>query len=105
MDEDVTVHIEPDLDEKLHEMPEIHLSAREIAEKIAVVARANAPVASGLYQSRIEVQDTKTGARVFAADQKSSWIEFGIPSHNQPARWVLRSAAESLGLKFMKKKG
>jgi hypothetical protein len=105
MDDDVTVHLEPDLDEQVGKMPELHLSARNIAEKIAAVARANAPVDTGLYQSRIEVQDTKTGARVFAADQKSAWIEFGIPSHNQPARWVLRTAAESLGLKFKKKKG
>jgi hypothetical protein len=74
----------------------------QAAEQVAGIARSTAPVATGLYASSIEVQKTKTGARVFAADQKSAWIEFGVPGRNQPARFVLRNAAEAAGLSFKK---
>ena len=100
--DDFKVHIEPDIDEKLHKMPEIALTAMDTAQQIADVAIGIAPVLSGAYKSGITVQKTKTGARVFAADQKSSWIEFGIPSRGLPAHWTLRTAAASLGLKFKK---
>jgi len=45
---------------------------------------------------------TPHGARVIASDNKSSWIEFGIPSQNQPPQFILRRAVDSLGLKFKK---
>ena len=75
-----------------------------IAEEIARVARSNAPKDSGDYVAGIQVQRTKFGARVFAEDHKSSWIEFGVPSRNIPAQYILRRAVDALGLKFRKGK-
>lgn len=102
---DVKIDLDPDLDYKVGKMPVVKTASMDTARKIAALARSRAPKETGRYADGIVVQETKRGARVFASDQKSSWIEFGVPSRNQPARWVLRSAAESLGLKFTKRKG
>lgn len=104
-DDDIKVDLDPDVDYKVGHMPEVHTAALEQARKVAQVARYLAPKESGTYADGIVVQETKSGARVFASDQKSSWIEFGVPGRNQPARWVLRRAAEACGLKFTKRKG
>lgn len=91
-----------DLDKSLLEMIGLAGTPVEVAEKIAAVARANAPRDSGKYADSIKVQKTKSGARVFASDHKAAWIEFGVPSRNRPALFVLRRAADALGLKFRK---
>ena len=65
----------------------------KVAKAIAERAKSLAPVVEGNYRDGIIVQRTPHGARVFASDQKSSWVEFGIPSQNQPAQFVLRRAA------------
>lgn len=102
VNDDIRIAIDPNLDQKVHEMPEIQVAATDVAERIATVARSTAPVQTGRYAAGIQVEDFKGGARVIATDQKSSWIEFGVPSQGQPARWTLRNAAASLGLKFRK---
>lgn len=99
---ETTVEIIPDIEEQV-----VHLVAQgdapsEAAQKIADNARANAPVLSGAYAAGIIVQKTKRGARVVATDPKSAWEEFGVPTLGQPARFVLRRAAEASGLKFKK---
>ena len=105
MADDVTVDLVPDLDEKVGHLPEVKTASMETARKVAQIARENAPRETGAYADGILVQETKSGARVFASDPKSAWIEFGVPGRNQPARWVLRRAAEAAGLKFVKRKG
>jgi hypothetical protein len=84
-------------------LPVVMVSAHDAAEKIAQVARDTAPVLTGAYQAGIVVQDTKGGARVFASDYKSAWVEFGIPSRGQAAHFTLRRAAEVAGYTFKKR--
>ena len=103
----ITIH-EDELDRSLKNLPELGDSALAVAEKIAAVARATAPVGSGSYAAGITVQPFRGGARVFATDPKSAWVEFGVPGHLDwgetvdpiPATHNLRRAAESLGLSF-----
>jgi len=102
MREQESVDLDPDLDEKLADMIAKGDKPLEIAEMIAAAARADAPVESGLYRDGISAKKTPHGARVIASDNKSSWIEFGIPSQNQPPQFILRRAVDSLGLKFKK---
>ena len=71
----------------------------EIAEMIASAARADAPVVSGAYAAGISAMKTPHGARVIASDNKSSWIEFGIPSQGRAATFNLRRAAFDGGAK------
>ncbi len=106
MAEDVTVDLVPDLDAKVAHLPEVLTSSKDVAEEVAKIARSTAPHGeTGDYANSITVEKTKSGARVFAADKKSAWIEFGVPGRNQPARWILRNAAIAAGLKFVKRKG
>ena len=105
MREQESVDIDPDLDEKLKDLIAKGDKPIEIAEAIAAAARADAPVVTGAYAAGISAQKTPHGARVIASDNKSSWIEFGIPSQNQPPQFVLRRAVDSLGLKFKKGHG
>jgi hypothetical protein len=102
MREQESVDLDPDLDEKLNKMIAEGGKPLEVAEAIAAAARADAPVVSGLYQAGISAMKTPHGARVIASDNKSSWIEFGIPSRNVPPQFILRRAVDSLGLKFKK---
>lgn len=90
-------------EEEVGKLPEIDTSAREAAEKIAAMAQDMAPVVSGDYKAGIIVQKTKSGYRVFASDPKSAWIEFGVPSDNEPAKFVLRRATEAAGYSFAKR--
>ena len=76
----------------------------EMAEKVAVLCRAIAPVDTGRYRDGIKAEKTFGGARVIATDQKSAWIEFGIPSRGHEAQFILRRAAEAVGLKFVRRK-
>lgn len=92
----------PNIDEEARGLSIVGASAEEAAEKIAAIARSDAPHETGEYAAGIVVQKTKTGARVFASDYKSAWIEFGVPSQGQPARFVLRRAVEAAGFKFKK---
>jgi len=77
----------------------------QMAEKVASAARASAPVVTGAYLAGIVVQKTPGGARVFASDPKSAFVEFGVPNRGQPAQFVLRHAADAVGLTFKKGKG
>jgi len=105
MREQESVDLDPGLDEKLADMIAKGDKPIEIAERIAAAARADAPVVTGAYAAGISAEKTPHGARVVASDNKSSWIEFGIPSQNQPPQFILRRAVDSLGLKFSKRKG
>jgi hypothetical protein len=102
---DLSIDIDDDIDERVAEEKVVKETAFDIAERVAAIARETAPHMSGDYAAGIEAQVTKTGARVYADDYKSAWIEFGIPSRGQPAHWILRRAAEAAGLKFKKKRG
>jgi hypothetical protein len=90
------------IDEEARGLPIIASSAEAAAEQIAEIARSSAPHESGDYAAGIVVQKTKTGARVFASDYKSAWIEFGVPSQGKPARFNLRRAVEAAGFRFKK---
>ena len=96
------IDIDGDLDAKVAKLVLKGGHAKKIAESIAERAKETAPEESGDYKAGIIVQDTKTGARVIATDYKSAWIEFGAPNRNEPAQFILRKAAQSLGLKFKK---
>lgn len=109
MAEDIEIHIDGDIDERVVGEPEVKATTKEAAEKIAAIARSTAPRLSGDYADSITVQKTNSTAlvaaanyRVFAEDFKSAWIEFGVPNRNIPAHWNLRRAAESAGYKFTK---
>jgi hypothetical protein len=102
MASDFEVTIDGDIDDKVHVLPIVTSASQEAAEEIAEIARELAPVETGAYQNGIKVQKTKFGYRVFASDQKSAWIEFGIPSRGVAARFTLRRAVESSGYKFKK---
>ena len=79
-------------------------TALQMAEKVRDLAKAIAPVVTGRYRDGIKAEKTTLGARVIATDNKSTWIEFGIPSRNHEAQFVLRRAAEAVGLKFVRRK-
>lgn len=100
--EDLRIDIAPDLDAKAEAHPDNIEQAYALAEQLADTARSLAPVLSGEYAAGIVAQKTKTGARVYAGDYKSAWIEFGVPAHGIHGRFVLRRAADALGLSFRK---
>ena len=100
---DFHIDIVDDIEVKVAAEKFLEESALEVAERVAAIARENAPQLSGDYASGIGAQEFRGGARVFASDYKSAWIEFGVPSRGKPAHWVLRRAAEAAGLKFRKK--
>lgn len=100
---DVTVEIDGDIDDKVRKLPEVKSASHEAVDKIAAIARETAPVRDGDYLAGIVTQETKSGWRVLAGDNKSAWVEFGIPSHNQPPQFILRNAAKSAGFKFRKR--
>lgn len=113
MAEDITkLELDPELARKLEVHADVQMGARLIAVQIADRARATAPVGDpsvdpnpGAYRDSIVVQKSNrpnSGVyRVFSNDPKASWIEFGTASH--PALFIFRNAAESLGLRFVKK--
>ena len=112
MREQESVDLDPDLDEKVNKMIAEGGAPLEVAEKIAAAARANGPVGnpatdphSGAYVAGISAKKTPHGAVVIAADNKSSWVEFGIPSQGQPAQFNLRRAVDATGYKFKKGHG
>ena len=100
--DDLHLELDPDVDDKVGKMPELRANSKDAADQIADIARGTAPVETGEYVDGIQVQETKSGARVFASDYKSAWIEFGVPSQGQPAHFNLRKAAEAAGYKFRK---
>ena len=102
MREQESVDLDPDLDNKVNEMIAKGDKPIEVAEQIAAAARANAPVLTGAYRDGITAKKTPHGAVVIASDNKSSWVEFGIPSQGQPATFNLRRAVDATGYKFKK---
>lgn len=98
------LHLNSTLEQDVEKMPELHISALEAARDIAAIAVATAPRVDGDYVAGIGVQETKAGARVFASDEKSAFVEFGIPSRGVPAQFILRRAAEAAGYKFKKRR-
>jgi len=102
---EITVSVDPDLERNLLVHVDVKEAAMEAANKIAERARSLAPVVTGQYAAGIVTQETPHGARVLASDQKSHWVEFGIPSHGQAAQFVLRRAVELAGFKFHKGRG
>lgn len=103
--EDMKLILTENLESKLHSFPRVTSSANEVAEAIKARAIDLAPVETGRYRDGIEMQPasekTRGVARVYASDQKSSWVEYGTATH--PAQFVFRRAAESLGLVFKRK--
>lgn len=100
---DESVELDPQLEKKLHTFPAVTAGSRLTAVAIADAARASAPVQSGAYAAGIVVDppSPKGVARVHATDPKSSWVEFGTST--QEGHFTIRTAAESLGLKFVKR--
>ena len=99
-----SLELRDDIDPAVEKMPEILEASVDSAERIATKAIADAPVDSGEYVAGIQVQKTRKGARVFASDFKSAWIEFGVPAHGIEGRFILRRAAEAAGFKFKKRR-
>lgn len=95
--------IDPELPHNLNTLGGIKAASVETAKNIASAAKALAPRKTGAYASGITYRQSGSGARVEALDQKSTWVEFGVPSRNQPAQHILRRAAEQLGLAFVRK--
>lgn len=97
------IEIKSNLNQELKKFPFVTSKTEGIVMAIAERAREMAPVESGAYRDGIQINrvNDKGVARVVATDQKSSWIEFG--NVHQPGYFVIRSAAESLGLTFSKK--
>ena len=100
--EEMNINIFPNINVLVSDMDGIRTACADGAELIAAQARSIAPVESGNYVAGISVDRTKGGARVYAGDQKSHWIEFG--NSHQPAQFILRRAAEMVGFTFSKKK-
>jgi hypothetical protein len=103
---DAEITLDANLEKDLHVHPAVISSARASAVAIAERAKEMAPVVTGAYRNGIVVDppSPKKGvARVHGTDQKSSWVEFGTAT--QPGQFIIRSAAESLGFKFIKKGG
>jgi hypothetical protein len=103
--EQVVIILDPNLSSQVEALVAEGDGPVTMALKIVAAAQSLAPLGNtGLYRDGIHAKKTPHGARVLASDNKSSWVEFGIPSHNQPAQFVLRRAAESVGLRFTKRK-
>ena len=100
---DFKIELDSNLEDNVRHFPDVVTTCEEVAQKIAAIARQNAPVVTGRYVSGIQVQRTRAGARVFASDQKSALIEFGVPSRGQPGKFVLRRAVQAAGYKFRKR--
>ena len=98
------LHIREGLDADVLQVVAAGDTAMVMAGKIAALAKAIAPVLTGRYRDGIKVEKTELGARVIATDNKSAWVEFGVPSRNQEAHFVFRRAAEAVGLKFVRRK-
>lgn len=105
MSDKIRVEIDGNLDDAIRKLPELKAASKDAADEIARIARDTAPVDQGDYKSGIVTQETKNGYRVLASDQKSAWVEFGVPSHHQPPQFVLRRAVEAAGFKFKKRGG
>lgn len=107
-EERFTIELSPTLERDLHKFPTVQSQVQAAAEAIAQRAREMAPVETGQYKAGILVQKTnKSGSgiwRAVATDQKSFWVEFGVPSRGIPGKFVFRNAVESLGLKWAKTK-
>lgn len=103
-----TITLDLDAIRKLEQHEKIESAAEEVCNAIAARAKETAPVDSGAYRDSIVVQKSNrpnSGIyRVYSEDPKAAWIEFGT-SNGIEATFNIRNAAESLGLKFVKKGG
>jgi hypothetical protein len=102
--EGLSITLVPDLEKQVTAMVAKTDTPMEMAEKVAAVARSTAPVLTGKYQSSIKAEKTKYGARVISKSPEASKVEFGAPNIGIQPRYIFRRAAESLGMKFWKKK-
>ncbi len=98
----VHIDIAADFEEKAGADSENLDRAFEVAEQLADMAKTLAHVVTGAYAAGITAQRTPRGARVYAGDFTSAWNEFGVPAHGIPGQFVLRRAADALGLTFRK---
>lgn len=76
----------------------------QVAQRVAAIARADAPHVSGEYEGQFRAEMTKAGARVVNDSPHATYLEFGAPGRGIPARWILRNAAIRAGLKFTKRR-
>lgn len=90
-------------EEAVGKLPEIDTASKDAADEILAVAQEIGPVVSGAYVAGMFVQKTTSGYRVLASDPKSAWVEFGVPSDNEPAQFILRRATETAGYSFTKR--
>lgn len=104
-DDGFSFNLIPGLDKQLHSMLDLNIHARAAAEKIAGAAKGLAPEDRGEYAASIHAENTPSGARVVATDEAATFLEFGVPSHGIPARFVLRRAVEAAGYSFAKRGG
>ncbi len=103
MAEGFNIQVDGDIDVRALGAEGLQDKAMEMANRIVDIAHGTAPVESGDYAASIVAEKTKHGARVYAGDYKSAWIEFGVPSQGQPARFNLRRAVEAAGYSFRKR--
>ena len=107
-EEVVTIILNANLEQELHKLPSVTTKVQATAEAIVARAREFAPVDSGKYKAGIKAQKSNKSTsgiwRALATDQKSFWVEFGVPSRGIPGQFVFRRAAESLGLTWQKRK-
>lgn len=105
MSDDIKIDLNPNLEQMISQMPEVGQRTEALTKAIASTARTNAPVETGAYQAGIRVEKSskpKSGAwRVFAADWKSSIIEFGNPNQGRKGYFNIRRAAEQTGATFL----
>ena len=104
MSEDTSIQLIANLESVLHQFPIVQSKTEEACNKIAEIAREIAPVVTGAYRDGIIVQKSNTGSgvwRVFASDQKSSWVEYGTST--EPGQFIMRTATQIAGYSFHKK--
>jgi hypothetical protein len=108
MAEQIKLDLVPDIIEIIESLPTVEDKVKAAAEEIAGRARSLVHNDSGAYSESIRVEKTnrsKSGLwRVIASDPKAFFVEFGGPARGIPAQYVMRRAAESLGLPWQKKK-
>lgn len=101
---DVKVDIYSNFELEASGYKEVVDECEKVAQSVADVARVEAPRESGAYAASIAVEKFRSGARVVARAPYAGNIEFGSADGSRPGRWVFYRAAQSLGLKFRKKR-
>jgi hypothetical protein len=108
MAEEMKLELVPNIIEVIEKLPTVEEKVKATAEQIAGVARTLVHSETGQYSESIRVEKTnksKSGLwRVIAKDPKAFFVEFGAPARGLRGQYVMRRAAESLGLPWQKKK-